>query len=129
MAVNQVIHGSTEMLQIADAVAREKNIDSPGSRESRRTPVSPAQPRPSHRPWFHGSRKLQMSADELGADHDDTLHQAADEFLSLDDLTGTLGRCAQAGGGGRGAHTALTCLRRSRNAPGILWAQPPTTLT
>ena len=27
MAVNQVIHGSTEMLQIADAVAREKNID------------------------------------------------------------------------------------------------------
>ncbi len=27
MAVPQVIHGSTEMLQIADAVAREKNID------------------------------------------------------------------------------------------------------
>ena len=27
MAVNQVIHGSTEMLQIAEAVAREKNID------------------------------------------------------------------------------------------------------
>lgn len=27
MAVNQVIHGSTEMLQIADAVAREKNIE------------------------------------------------------------------------------------------------------
>ena len=27
MAVNQVIHGSTEMRQIADAVAREKNID------------------------------------------------------------------------------------------------------
>ena len=27
MAVNQVIHGSTEMLQIADAVARDKSID------------------------------------------------------------------------------------------------------
>ena len=27
MAVPQVIHGSTEMLQIAEAVAREKNID------------------------------------------------------------------------------------------------------
>ncbi|MFN8972845.1 MAG: transcription termination factor NusA [Alphaproteobacteria bacterium] len=27
MAIPQVIHGSTEMLQIADAVAREKNID------------------------------------------------------------------------------------------------------
>jgi N utilization substance protein A len=27
MAVSQVIHGSTEMLQIADAVAREKNIE------------------------------------------------------------------------------------------------------
>ena len=27
MAVPQVIHGSTEMLQIAEAVAREKNIE------------------------------------------------------------------------------------------------------